>query len=168
MAEPEVTPTTPPEGGNEFKAPASQEELDRIIGARIERERAKFADYKDIKAKAEKFDAVEEANKTELQKLAERAETAEKALTPAQAQIARLEVALEKGLTATQAKRLVGSTKEEFAADADELLNDLASSKPSHKPDPKRLSSGSAATEDAGMDGKERAAAALRRLRSGT
>lgn len=33
----------------------------------------------------------------------------------------KLEIALEKGLTAVQAKRLVGSTKEELEADADEI-----------------------------------------------
>ena len=34
----------------------------------------------------------------------------------------RMKVALDKGLTALQAKRLVGSTEEEMTADADELL----------------------------------------------
>ena len=34
----------------------------------------------------------------------------------------KLEVALEKGLTATQAKRLVGTTKDELTADADDLV----------------------------------------------
>lgn len=147
----------------EFKAPTSQEEFDRMVGARLERERSKFADYEDVKAKAAKFDAADEANKTELQKERERAEKAESALTPAQQQVARLEVALEKGLTATQAKRLVGSTKEEFAADADELLTDLGA-KAKAKPDVKKLKSGSAADGD-GNTGKERAAAALRQLR---
>lgn len=37
----------------------------------------------------------------------------------------RAEIALEKGLTLTQAKRLVGSTKEELLEDADALMNDL-------------------------------------------
>jgi hypothetical protein len=37
----------------------------------------------------------------------------------------RAEVAHEKGLTATQAKRLAGATREELAADADELLKDF-------------------------------------------
>lgn len=32
-----------------FSAPSSQEELDRIIQKRIERERSKFADYDDLK-----------------------------------------------------------------------------------------------------------------------
>lgn len=155
----------PEDKAAEFKAPTSQEEFDRMVGARLERERGKFSDYDDLKAKAEKFDKVDEASKTEVQKERERAEKAESALTPTQAQVARLEVALEKGLTATQAKRLVGSTKEEFAADADVLLSDLGA-KPGAKPKPnvKTLQSGSTANGD-NTTGRERAAAALRQLR---
>lgn len=46
-------------------------------------------------------------------------------LTAAESRATRLEIALEKGLTATQVKRLVGTTKEELLADAEELLADL-------------------------------------------
>jgi hypothetical protein len=37
----------------------------------------------------------------------------------------RLEVAHNKGLTPAQAKRLVGSTRDELEADADEILKDF-------------------------------------------
>lgn len=40
----------------------------------------------------------------------------------------KLEVALEKGLTLVQAKRLVGGTKEELEADADELVKSFGGS----------------------------------------
>lgn len=53
----------------------TQEEVDRIIGERLGREKAKFADYDDLKEKAAKFDEIEEANKTELQKATEKAES---------------------------------------------------------------------------------------------
>ncbi|MDQ7877363.1 hypothetical protein Q9R08_05165 [Microbacterium sp. QXD-8] len=51
--------------GKEFKAPASQEELDRIVTERVSRaerkareeERTKFADYDSLKSDAEKFRA---------------------------------------------------------------------------------------------------------------
>jgi hypothetical protein len=52
----------------------TQAEMDAIIGERLSRERAKFADYEDIKAKAAKYDEVEEASKSELQKVTEKAE----------------------------------------------------------------------------------------------
>lgn len=51
----------------------TQSEMDAIIGERLRREHAKYADYEEIKAKAAKFDAEEEANKTELQKATDRA-----------------------------------------------------------------------------------------------
>lgn len=49
------------------------------------------------------------------------AEATEKA-TKAEQQVLRLGVALDKGLTETQAKRLIGATREELEADADELM----------------------------------------------
>lgn len=50
----------------------TQAEVDAIVGDRLKRDRAKYADYDDLKAKAEKYDQMEEANKTELQKAIER------------------------------------------------------------------------------------------------
>lgn len=52
----------------------TQADIDRIIGDRLAREKAKYADYEEIKAKAEKYDAAEEAQKSELQKATERAD----------------------------------------------------------------------------------------------
>lgn len=65
---------------------------------------------------------LEDASKTEAQKLAEDRDTHKGRAEKAEAQLMRLTVGLEKGLTPAQAKRLVGSTKEELEADADELL----------------------------------------------
>ena len=42
----------------------TQAEMDAIIGDRLNRERKKYADYEDIKAKAAKFDELENASKT--------------------------------------------------------------------------------------------------------
>ena len=43
-------------------------EMNAIISDRLSRERSKYADYDDLKAKAQQFDAAQEAGKTELQK----------------------------------------------------------------------------------------------------
>lgn len=51
----------------------TQEEVDSIVRDRLQRERAKHADYDALKAKAEKFDEFEEAQKSELQKAHDRA-----------------------------------------------------------------------------------------------
>lgn len=60
------------EGGEGFKPIATQEDLNKVIAERVSRERAKFSDYKDLKAKAERLDQLEAANKTEAEKVAER------------------------------------------------------------------------------------------------
>lgn len=71
---------------------------------------------------ARRLREAEEAEKTELQKMAERAEAAEKRAAEAEGRLLRLEVAQAKGLTAAQARRLQGATREELEADADDLL----------------------------------------------
>src|SRR5690606_14564777 len=48
--------------------------------------------------------------------------TLERELAETRREALRLEVAMAKGLTAAQARRLVGDTREELEADADELL----------------------------------------------
>ena len=50
----------------------TQDELNAIVNDRLGRERAKYSDYDAMKAKAAKFDELEEANKTELQKASEK------------------------------------------------------------------------------------------------
>jgi hypothetical protein len=78
-------------------------------------------------AAATKLQEYEDRDKTEAQRLADRAEAAERRAIEMETQALRLEVAAEKGLTPAQAKRLMGSTREEFEADADELLTTFRS-----------------------------------------
>lgn len=73
-------------------------------------------------AAATKLQEFEDRDKTEAQRLVERAEAAEKRAQEIEAHAIRLEVAAEKGLTPAQAKRLLGTTREELEADADDLL----------------------------------------------
>jgi len=77
---------------------------------------------KDLEPLAAKAQELEDANKTESQKLTERAAAAEKVATDAQSELMRLRVGVRKGLTEKQASRLVGATEEDLEADADELL----------------------------------------------
>ena len=55
----------------------TQDEVNNIVAERLNRDRAKYADYDSLKQKAEEFDKLQEANKTELQKATERVHTAE-------------------------------------------------------------------------------------------
>lgn len=92
--------------------------------------KAKAAAEKQAKAAQKQLDELskrlqefEDRDKTEAQKLAERAAAAEKQAETAQAELMRYRVAAEKKLPAELAARLRGSTPEEMAADADELLS---------------------------------------------
>lgn len=71
---------------------------------------------------AKKLQEIEDSKKSELEKLSEAQQVAERRAAEAEQRAMRLEVAAEKGLTPAQAKRLVGATREELEADADELL----------------------------------------------
>ena len=102
-----------------FTAPASQEEMDRIIQARLDRERKKFADYDELKKAADRLTQIEEANKSEAEKAAARAEAAEKRAAELEAKALRAEVAAAKGVPAAL---LTGSTQEELEAAADALI----------------------------------------------
>lgn len=121
-------------GGDEFKPIASQDELNRIIADRVTRERAKFKDYNDLKSKATQFDAITEAQKTEMQRIQERSEAAEKRAAELEQELVRSQVAVNKKLPPELAARLRGSTAEELAADADALLALMKTSN-SLKPD---------------------------------
>jgi len=103
--------TTPESGARTF----TQEDVDRIVAERLRREREKYADYDDLKAKA----AAADASKSELQKLAERLAAAEKRMQEAEVKALRAEVAAAKGVPADL---LHGSTKEELEAYADRLV----------------------------------------------
>lgn len=101
--------------------PPAKPETDWQAEARKWEQRAK-----ENKSAAEKLAELEESKKTETERLTERLTAAEQRALDA----ARFEVALDKGLTRSQAKRLVGSTPEELAADADALLADLGAPAP--------------------------------------
>ncbi len=58
----------------------TQAEVDVIVGDRLKRERSKYADYDVVKEKADKFDQIEEANKSELEKAIERSNALENEL----------------------------------------------------------------------------------------
>lgn len=115
----------PPEGADE---PTEEFDLARAK-AKIAKANTEAANLrkrvKELEAAEAKLRDLEDANKSEQQKLAERAEAAERKLAEAEARILRMEVAAAKGLSPSQAKRLVGATREELESDADELLADF-------------------------------------------
>lgn len=63
-----ATATAEPTGSTEAGKTFTQEELDAIVQHRLGRERTKFSDYDELKAKAEKLDEIETASKSDLEK----------------------------------------------------------------------------------------------------
>lgn len=87
--------------------PASQKELDRIIGDRLARERARYSDYEDLKKKAAAYDKAEDEKKTAEQRAADRLADLEAKTAAAEARAAaaeaaalRAEIAADKGVPA--------------------------------------------------------------------
>lgn len=110
-----------PKGGGDDKT-FSQADVDRIVADRLSREKGKYSDYDELKAKAEQLDELEAQNKSDLDKANDTASSEKARADKAEAELLRYQIASEKGLTAPQAKRLTGATREELEADADEIL----------------------------------------------
>lgn len=119
--------------GTSFEPITSQDEFDRRIQARIQREKDKqaalSAELETLKQKNEDVEAVrrllEERDK-ELQSANEQVTQLQGETTQKDRQISRLEVASEKGVPA---HRINGETREELEADADRYLEELQSQK---------------------------------------
>lgn len=100
----------------------TQEEVNSIIGKRLAEEKGKYADYDVLKAKADKYDEAEEANKSELQKATERANNLEAELNgfkkAEEVRTTREKVANETGIPVNL---LTGVTEDECKAQAEAI-----------------------------------------------
>ena len=110
-------------GATQGEKTFTQEQVNAIVGDRVKQERSKYLDYESLKEKAAKFDAAEEASKTELQKATEKADALQKELDALKAEGAvrqiREEVATANGVPSSL---LSGTTKEDCEAQAKALL----------------------------------------------
>lgn len=77
---------------------------------------------KELEPLALRAQELEDGSKSETEKLTETNRSLEQRAVTAEADALRLRIALRRGLSEVQAKRLVGSTEEELDADAEELL----------------------------------------------
>lgn len=171
-------------GGSSYTPPATQADLDRIVEARLARERDKFKSYDDFKAKAEKWDQLEDEKKTPSEKAIEeaRAQAAGETSAKYERRIASTEI---KSLAATvgfldpaDALAVLGDEvpKKDDEIDVDELKKRVeklaadkpylvkeASRKPRTRPTP-RTGDQQQDDDTANQGGKGKAAAALRQL----
>ena len=124
-------PTPTPDGDGEQpkpKAPRTftQDELNTILAEDRRKTAQKYANYEELKTKAEKFDEAEQENQTELQKDLAELDKAKKDLDTergareaAERQSLAALVASEKGVPATH---ISGSTREELEKSAEQLI----------------------------------------------
>lgn len=178
-----MSDTTAPPAGDTYTPPSSQADLDRIVEQRLARERQKYADYDDLREKASKFDELDAATKTELQKaqdaIAER--DAKLADLPKQVQRQVLKfasTAASKGFVDPEDALLAIDSGVDLSDDkaVGVALDELAERKPHWVAKPKKLptrpkpESGNGDQPGNGdiesLEGKERAAAALRQFRN--
>lgn len=145
-----------PEGGNtpsgdtpaadEFTPITSQEDLNRIIGERVKRATAKFADYKDLQTKAEKLAEIEASSLTEAQKAEARVAELETELNKTRSESLRLRVANDHGitdtddielfLTGTDEETLTKQAKRLADRESDRKKNGARAPREGHRPDP--------------------------------
>lgn len=133
MSEQTTEATTTETEATATEKPAEQPKPTETVDFWKQKAREQEKRAKENAEAAKRLQEFEERDKTEAQKLADRAEAAEKRAAELETRALRLEVAAEKGLTTAQAKRLVGATREELEADADELLETF---KPAEEPKP--------------------------------
>jgi len=138
---PEPVPTVVVNTGE--TATFTQADLDRTLGERLSRERAKFADYDDLKAKASRLAELEDANASELEKAikaardegrAEVTTAANSRLTAAEARALAAEMGFRKP---AHAVRLINLAEVKVDADGEvdtaavrRLLDDLVADDP--------------------------------------
>lgn len=138
-------PNTPTEGGDKqpetFKVFASKEEHDEyvngIVKDRLDRERKKYADYDDLKMKAEKLTELEKSQMSEVERI--KAELAEKdrllqeatgELTGLKLQQMKASKLAEAGISAEWADSVAGNTEEEIAASVAKIAGRLKATHP--------------------------------------
>lgn len=147
-----ATEAKPPWGSDEEFSPEKAWNL--IQNLRTDLEKTKPA--------VQRLREIEDANKTELQKITERAEAAERRASQAELAALRTRVAAELNVPV---EVLHGDTEESIRAAGQKVL-EWAGTGRRPAPPVTALKSGSTAEDISGMTGKQRAAALLRQMRT--
>ena len=115
---------TEAEADGSFEAITSQEQLDKVLSKRLERERAKYADYEELKkAAAEAADS-----RSEVEKLHDRVKELEQERHQSAVEAAKAKAASEYGVPADL---LVGDDTDAIEAHAKRLSEYVAAQAPS-------------------------------------
>lgn len=131
-----------------------QKDFDAILESRVNRERAKFADYDALKKKADAADALKSDYDAKLKTATDRATELETQLTGAQLETERIKIIGEFKLKDELAEFVTGSNADEMRARAEKLAHSIPASSlkidKEEKPEPK---AGESATIAKGLFG---------------
>lgn len=134
---PEQSTASVENDGQEQPKTFTQEDVNRIVADRLKRAKADVPENIDeLKAKAARFDELEEASKTELQKAQEEAQAAKSELESLKAAKAHADlVSSVAAKTGIPANLLHGETEEELERSASELSAYIEANKPGYPTD---------------------------------
>ncbi len=106
---------------SDFTPVTTQAEFDARVKDRLAREREKFADYSDVKKKAEQLDKIEEANRSELEKANARADAAEKRASDLEPEVLRWKAIAEHQIPKDYQDFVTGKSEEDLAATVEKV-----------------------------------------------
>lgn len=127
MADDETTPETGDETEEKKPTPRADDDVEKLKAAL----RKANKEAEQFRLKLKEF---EDRDKTESEKLADTNRNLEERARKAEIDLCRYRVAMRKGLTETQARRLVGESEEDFESDADELVAAFKAGEPETTP----------------------------------
>ena len=116
---------------NTFEPITSQEDLNKILAERLNRQKAQFADYGDLKAKAAKYDEEREAVKTAEERFNERLASLEQELSGSKLEATRARIQARFKLDDEDVELFLTARDEEgMIAQAERLSARLAEAQP--------------------------------------
>lgn len=122
---------------SDFKEIKTQEEFDNAIKERLERERAKFGDYEDLKKKNQEYSTQIESLNKQISESASKYKDTDKTIAELNSRIKAYEsdsvktrIALQKGLPYEFASRLQGETEEDILKDAESIASFIGKGNP--------------------------------------
>ena len=119
----------------------TQEQLDKVLKDRLARERAKYGDYDDLKAKAARLDTIEAEKQTADEKTAKDIRDLQEQLSKTQRESARRQIAADHKLTdPDDIAAVINSTDDDVAAKLAKRLADLAEAQATRETEGKKKS----------------------------
>lgn len=141
MGEDAPTEDPPPESNTDWEAESKR--LKALLNKETDYRKRNDAKVRELEPLAKRAKELEDAGKSDMERLTSELQGHTVRADKAEQELMRLRVAVRKGLTEVQARRLVGSSEEELEADADDLMASFRPATPEPEPEPEPRSDNS-------------------------